>query len=49
MSAHGGYADGILPGLLITGAGSGLISGPAMNRRRSPATRRPVWSGRRWP
>jgi predicted MFS family arabinose efflux permease len=31
LTMHSGYADGILPGLLITGAGFGLIFGPAMN------------------
>lgn len=31
LTVHSGYAGGILPGLLITGAGFGLIFGPAMN------------------
>ncbi|WP_218125909.1 MFS transporter [Sinosporangium album] len=31
LTVHSGYAAGILPGLLITGAGFGLIFGPAMN------------------
>ncbi|MEV7008951.1 MFS transporter [Streptosporangium sp. NPDC051022] len=31
LTVHSGYASGILPGLLITGAGFGLIFGPAMN------------------
>jgi hypothetical protein len=31
LTVHSGYAGGILPGLLITGAGFGLIFGPAMD------------------
>lgn len=31
LSVDSGYATGILPGLLITGCGFGLIFGPAMN------------------
>ncbi|PZG19344.1 hypothetical protein C1I98_38005 [Spongiactinospora gelatinilytica] len=31
LTVHSGYANGILQGLLITGAGFGLIFGPAMN------------------
>ncbi|MEU9887755.1 MFS transporter [Sphaerisporangium sp. NPDC051011] len=31
LTVHSGYASGILPGLLIAGAGFGLIFGPAMN------------------
>ncbi|MET9558438.1 MFS transporter [Streptomyces sp. NPDC006645] len=31
LDVHSTYAAGILPGLLITGAGFGLIFGPAMN------------------
>jgi predicted MFS family arabinose efflux permease len=31
LGVHSSYAAGILPGLLITGAGFGLIFGPAMN------------------
>lgn len=31
LTVHSGYAGGILPGLLIAGAGFGLIFGPAMD------------------
>ncbi len=31
LTVDSGYAGGILPGLLITGAGFGLVFGPAMN------------------